>query len=154
MKYVIMSICFLFTKSLFGQVLDLSTAQTIISKETSFPTITKLLASNFKYKYSGDTSNAGNITWNFESKDASNYPLILLYSAPFKRVTYLQFYDNINMVSIYKSTIQKLGYRFQGTKYSKGGEVQQSGFTKDKSLFVIEIGSYRGMCKLHFSKLD
>ncbi|MBI2284515.1 MAG: hypothetical protein HYU71_12455 [Bacteroidetes bacterium] len=138
-----------------GQLFDVAAGQKILSTDNiSLTTAKRLLGMKYNFLLTGDTSYRGNVNWAFESKDENKYELILLFSTVFNQVTYIQFLDNINQASNYKSLIQKMGYSPQGVRYSMNGTIATYGYRKNDLLFVIELGAERGKCKIHFSKQE
>lgn len=114
----------------------------------------KLLSSSFNFISQGETSNSGNINYQFESKSPNHHTLNILYSTAFDRVAYIQIYDDIKQAGNYRNQFLKLGFTYIKTNYTGSNGRQSYGYEKGNLLYVVELGVVPGQCKVHLENKD
>ena len=114
----------------------------------------KILSSSYDFIGDWGLSTAGNISYNFETKNENHYSFVFLYSTAFDWIGYIQFYDDIKQSMNYRNQFLKLGFTYIDTKYSEDGSTRAFGYRKGNLLYVVELGIEKGKCKVHLSNED
>lgn len=154
MKYFIFLSFFILTHSAKSQILNVQTAHKLITTAISMTDAKKLLNQTHNFISQGETSDAGNINYQFESKSSNHYTLNILYSTAFDRIAYIQIYDDIKQAGNYRSQFLKLGFTYIKTNYTGSTGRQSYGYQKGNLLYVVELGVVPGQCKIHLENKD
>lgn len=143
-----------FTHFGYSQIFNITTAHKMLTTAVTVADAKKILSNSYSFINDGGLSNAGNIAYNFETKDENHYPFVFLYSTAFDRIGYIQFYDDIKQTMNYRNQILKLGFTYVDTKYSEDGSTRIFGYKKGNLVYIVELGAEKGMCKVHLSNKD
>ena len=154
MKFILLICLCVPTQLVYSQIFKISTAHKMLTTAMSVNEAKKILSSSYEFIGDGGLSTAGNIAYNFETKDENHYSFIFLYGSAFDRIGYIQFYDDIKQIMNYRNQFLKLGFTYIDTKYSKDGTTRAFGYRKGKLLYVVELGVEKGQCKVHLSSED
>lgn len=112
MKYFIFLSFFILTHSAKSQILNVQTAHKLITTAISMTDAKKLLNQTHNFISQGETSDAGNINYQFESKSSNHYTLNILYSTAFDRIAYIHGLLPIGAPGIFSDGIHPSSHGF------------------------------------------
>lgn len=112
MKFILLILLSAFTQLGYSQIFTISTAHEMLTTTTSVNEAKKILNSTYKFSGEGSLSAAGNIAYNFETKDKNHYSFLFLYRTAFDRIGYIQFSDDIKQTMNYRNQFLNLDLHF------------------------------------------
>lgn len=154
MKHLFTLLFSLFFQLAFCQLLTISTAHKMLTTKMSIDDAKKIVLQNYDFISEDGPSASGNIAYMFESKTPERYTLAILYSTAFDRICYIQIYDNLKQIGLYRNQFIKLGFKYLKTDYSTKDLSQKYGYEKGTLLYVAELGKEPGQCKIHLKNRD